>query len=389
MDIDDAIAMAKRENKFVFVDTHASWCGPCKIMDKVFEEAEVGNYFNANFINVKIDMDGPQGDKMLYDYEVVWLPTLLIIDGSGMVRSKIDQLISGYELIEQAQGAITNNIPIETTSSLNTNPFSTGGESSEIVDYDPIEKEEVIYVFDEKASSGRPHIMYHEAYLHLQLMDGQHQKVVKKYLSTQNDWSTEKNIKFIFDFLQNVKSPLFEYFINNKPRFELVIGKEKVLRALSILISQRINKGFPRPSLEEAKSLYRHLDATFADQRAYDYFLERLENEKKKSQYIVDASVYLKNVNPYDIPVISNLVSYRLESGSKTHILEDIELIERALTLDGQNAKIHFLAAKLYYTQKQKARAFDHITKAIALAQYEKKDATSYLALQKQIESLL
>ncbi len=391
MDLDAAIALAKQENKYVFVDTYASWCGPCKVMDRVFEESEVSNYFNANFINVKIDMEGPQGDKMLYDYEVVWLPTLLVIDGSGMVLSKIDQLISGSELVKQARSAIAGQTPIAAPSVLSSNPFNTGGgeNDSELEDYDPIEKEEVIYVYDEKASSGRPHIMYHEAYLHLQLMDGQHQMVVKKYLSTQSDWNKEKNIKFIFDFLQNVRSPHFEYFVSHRPRFEEVIGKEKVALTLSILISERITKGFPRPTLEEAKTLYRHLDPALSDQRAYDYYLPRLYNEGKKSQYVIAASNYIKYVNPYDVTTICNLVNYRSAEGDLSHILANNELIERALTLDSQNPRVHFLAAKLHCAQKNKAQAFDHITKAMIMAQYEKMDIAEYVALQKQIESLL
>jgi thiol:disulfide interchange protein len=62
MDLDAAIALAKQDNKYVFVDTYASWCGPYKVMNRVFEESEVSNYFNANFINVKIDMEGPPGE---------------------------------------------------------------------------------------------------------------------------------------------------------------------------------------------------------------------------------------------------------------------------------------------------------------------------------------
>jgi hypothetical protein len=135
----------------------------------------------------------------------------------------------------------------------------------------------------------KPHVMYHEAYLHLQLMDGQQQKVVNKYLSTQSDWKEEKNIKFIFNFHQNVKSPHFEYFISYRPRFEEVIGKEKLARTLSILVSQRINKGFLRPTLEETRDLYRLLDPAISDQRAYDYYLPRFYIEGKKNQYVIAA----------------------------------------------------------------------------------------------------
>ncbi len=256
LNVETAIKKAKTEHKLVFVDTYATWCSPCKIMDRVFEDPDVSDYFNTHFVNVKIDMDGTQGKKMLHEYEVVWLPTLLILDGTGNVLVKIDKILTATELIEIAKNA-RSGIQTMVGTSLQDAPFSMGGRlQAEERDYDPSDMEEIIYVYNEKTSSGRPHIMYHEAYLHLQLMDGQHQKVVQKYLSTQEDWNTEKNIKFIFDFLQDVRSKEFEYFITHKARFEEVIGADKVKQTIHILVQQRLRNGFPRPSYDEAKKLY-------------------------------------------------------------------------------------------------------------------------------------
>ena len=55
---------AKAENKPIFIDFYTTWCGPCKFMDEtVFELEQVGDLFNENFINIKVnperDKDGP------------------------------------------------------------------------------------------------------------------------------------------------------------------------------------------------------------------------------------------------------------------------------------------------------------------------------------------
>jgi thiol:disulfide interchange protein len=47
------------------MDAYASWCGPCKKMDKmVFTQAEVGEVYNSTFINTKFDMEKGEGVGM-------------------------------------------------------------------------------------------------------------------------------------------------------------------------------------------------------------------------------------------------------------------------------------------------------------------------------------
>src|SRR5690554_7357569 len=51
---EEAIQKAKEENKLIFLDAYAVWCGPCKMMDRTtFKSEEVGKVFNKNFINIK------------------------------------------------------------------------------------------------------------------------------------------------------------------------------------------------------------------------------------------------------------------------------------------------------------------------------------------------
>lgn len=78
------LAKAKKENKLVFVDAYASWCGPCKLMVKnIFPLKNVGDYYNAHFINVKIDMEKGEGIALAKKYNVKAFPTYLFIDGNG------------------------------------------------------------------------------------------------------------------------------------------------------------------------------------------------------------------------------------------------------------------------------------------------------------------
>ena len=59
-----AIAKAKSGNgpNMVFMDCYTEWCGPCKQMDLViFPQKAAGDYFNANFVNIKKDMEKGEG----------------------------------------------------------------------------------------------------------------------------------------------------------------------------------------------------------------------------------------------------------------------------------------------------------------------------------------
>ena len=82
----EALAKAKKENKMVFMDCYTTWCGPCKMLAKdVFPQKEVGDYFNAHFVNVKMDMEKGEGIELQKKYGVKAFPTLLFMDANGKV----------------------------------------------------------------------------------------------------------------------------------------------------------------------------------------------------------------------------------------------------------------------------------------------------------------
>ena len=45
----EAQVRAKAENKMIFVDCFATWCGPCKVMEQIFNKKEVADFFECAF----------------------------------------------------------------------------------------------------------------------------------------------------------------------------------------------------------------------------------------------------------------------------------------------------------------------------------------------------
>jgi thioredoxin-related protein len=55
---------SKAENKFIFMDCNATWCGPCRFMaDSVFTQQKVGDFMNEKFISVKVQLDTTKNDN--------------------------------------------------------------------------------------------------------------------------------------------------------------------------------------------------------------------------------------------------------------------------------------------------------------------------------------
>lgn len=85
----ETLALAKKENKIVFVDIYASWCGPCKrLKSTTFSDANVGEYFNSNFVNAAFDGEKGEGIELAQKYGVTAYPTLLFIHPDGTVKGK-------------------------------------------------------------------------------------------------------------------------------------------------------------------------------------------------------------------------------------------------------------------------------------------------------------
>ena len=92
------LAKAKAEKKLIFVDAYAVWCGPCRMMAaNTFPQKAVGDFFNANFINYKFDMEQGEGPEFRAKYGVSAYPTLFFINAEGKVVHKD----LGYKTPEQ------------------------------------------------------------------------------------------------------------------------------------------------------------------------------------------------------------------------------------------------------------------------------------------------
>ena len=74
--------LAMAQNKLVMLEVYAPTCHVCNAFKPTFENPQVGNYINQNFISYKLDITTPEGTAFL-NKQGLWIastPTLLFFD---------------------------------------------------------------------------------------------------------------------------------------------------------------------------------------------------------------------------------------------------------------------------------------------------------------------
>lgn len=95
---DEALAQAKAENKPVLVDFFATWCGPCKLMDKnTYGNAQVASEL-TNWVSVKVDVD--QQEALSKQYNIKGIPTTVLISPEGKTISTTIGYTESKELLD-------------------------------------------------------------------------------------------------------------------------------------------------------------------------------------------------------------------------------------------------------------------------------------------------
>lgn len=80
---------AQKEKRPVFVELHADWCAPCKVLEEeVFTQKQTFSFLNAHFLNFRADFDAENGQTIASIYEVKLLPTVLFLDPKGVVLER-------------------------------------------------------------------------------------------------------------------------------------------------------------------------------------------------------------------------------------------------------------------------------------------------------------
>lgn len=187
----EILERAKAENKIIFLDAYTVWCGPCKWMtENVFPIPKVGDFFNKNFINAKINMEKGEGIELAKKYGINEYPTLLFIDGNGEIVHRTCKATSSEPLLELGRTALDNERNLKSF----VNKYENGTKD--------------FYFLYEFLTLGTSACMK---------MD----EIAAEYWSVMDkkQWASEKSWKIFETYVRDIESEQFQYLVNNFEEF--------------------------------------------------------------------------------------------------------------------------------------------------------------------------
>lgn len=200
---------AKKENKYIFVDGYTTWCLPCRIMaEQVFPQPKVGEFFNANFINVAVQFDVTKKDnqevkswykdaKLLEkNYNIKSFPTFLFFNPGGeLVHTIIGGTTDADVFIAKAKAALD---PSSQYTILKAQ-YDTGKRSHEF-----------LHTLIKAAQDANAHRFV--------------PVVVNEYLLTQTDLLTDENLGYVVLATSKKTDPGYGVLINHPEKLDAVAG---------------------------------------------------------------------------------------------------------------------------------------------------------------------
>ena len=329
-DFTAALALAEQEDKLVFIDGYATWCIPCKVMEEeVFVMPEVSAFFNEHFINVKVDLEKGIGPILSARYQADVLPAYFFItyDETLIYSFAGQQKIA--DLMQHAHAA--------------QNP-------------DLIEK-----AWDARYAEGdrKPGFLYRYAHAKYPSADGLHQRLVKEYLETQDDWASTENIKFIYHFVEDVESPMFDFIVKEKRKFQKVIPPNELDRTIDLLVGDAIHNRHSAPSLTEVSRL---LKRSYSDgeKRFLAYKIRHFRQQQDDENFALS---FVKYHHLYETEFkrdsLLSMSKYILDNVHSTKAIKGAYGWTEKIARREDQAKYNYLAGQL----AQKAHDFKTATK--------------------------
>lgn len=355
---------AKSMDKLIFVDAYTTWCGPCKMMDRnTFNNKSVADFYNENFVNLKLDMEKGKGPAFALEHEVRGYPSLLFLNAGG-------------ELVHRALGY------------QNADQFLLLGKSA-------VNPDKQVITLQRRFEAGDRDKTFLSNYADALTMAGMegYEEVTKAYLDQEKNWNTPENIKFLFDYsVASADSELFQYMMANRALFEKELTAEKVESKVSYAANMDARKSKLNSTDKEA--VIDHFKKYFpqsARAKGMSYYMQNLmyaKGEVNEEKYLSEVQLYMAT-NPELSSQGYNSHAWRIYELSDDNAIlsQAINWIETSIEMEENSYNTDTKAALLYKLGKKK-EALAAAELSVKLAQEEGNDPNATMELIEKIKEL-
>lgn len=380
---EEALVYAEQSAKPVLFYFHTPDCYTCSRLDSVLQTERLRQYLSLNFISVKINYDEPMGARLTNTFRIKSLPTLLFLDLEQRPLFKLSKDLSAENILKFARWTI--------------NPLSRNSEYEAAFEIKQkmLNQEQVDSVFEFTVIDNRlleresPTSLYNQSYLHQTLHDGLAEEHALKYLKTQIDWTTPKNLQFIMDFVSDTRTDLFKFMQKEKSLFYQQYGKEEVDSLMHTLVNHRLYHLQPPPQYSEVKELMRILTPTDTDVNSYLYLIDLKLREKKYIAYLSLERKFIKKFASKDHERMIRMLKVYLENIPENYNVPFyLEIAKTANKLNPKNIEYTLILTQLYIKGNDKCGALDSAVRAYTLTLEEGKDPSDILQLIGEIDKM-
>lgn len=361
----DLIAKAKKENKLVFIDAYASWCGPCKMMEKnTFTKKSVGDFYNKNFINARIDMEKGEGREVAQKFGVRSYPTYLFLNGEG-------------ELVSQNYGYMEEGVFLAMAQNIDS-PNNKKGSLKERFAKGEKDRDFLINIMKLNSNSD-----YEFA-----------KQASERYFANRKktDEFTKEDIGFLLYFLKSTEDANYKTFLSQKADIIKYLPEENYNEfnnqlVLSKVVQESIDDKNKKVNedyfMKTAEPLVGKEAATIKLNQTKLSYYEQIGNY---SEYEKAALEYYKNADSFDTnELLKAAWIFSDNISAKSSLKKAAEWAEKSV-MKGETAENTYILAKLYYNigSHDLAKNFAELSKSIA--EKSGKDANLATELLKKIK---
>ena len=348
---EEALEKAKNEEKLIFIDAYASWCGPCKRMSStVFTQAVVGEYFNKTFINMKIDMEQGEGPVLSKMFGVTAYPTLIFISPKGEI---VQKHVGGMDPDGFVEFAKTVSGKADFSADF-VKEYDKGNRDPEFI---------LKYVTSMNKSGKSP------------------LKVANDYLATQSNFTSDNNLKIIHQAAVECDSRIFDLMIKNKKQIINLVGKEAFQAKVKEAGENTVDKAIEfqvTDLLEQAKLAVKENDPDDTDAFNYESDMKYFKSTGNIEAYSKASLNYAQKFLKKDGEKLFNLAS-ELEAHDfdKPEAMEAAEKISALSIKSSPKSEYYLLYARLLERNRKIKPAIKTCEEGLKIA------GNDYIAKQK------